>query len=293
MKRITTIGLCFVAALAISALAAGSASALEYVQCGKAAGKGEFSDKACTVAAAGGKYHLSSAVGSSFKAKSSKPLNQLVNPLTKKVEGFFEAKGSKSSGSITGASTSEFVEEFSKVKTNEGKNCNSEGQPKGKIVTNKLGTSLVPIGAGSGQAEVVFAAAGPSSTLATYECEGLKIKVFGGIIAEITGLSGPASKTFSVGVRSRGGTPGNLQEFLYIGGAGTEAEEEEAQDYFEYVGCLAKGNPKAVCEGAVGDGKEPAKPTTLLSEIEPLKVTAPAVQNAKGAVKGKAALKIV
>jgi hypothetical protein len=293
MKRITTIGLCFAAALAMSALAAGSASALEYVKCAKPGGGQAYSDKGCTLPSAGGAYHLSSAAGSTFKAKASKPLNQLVNPVTKKVEGSFEAKGSKSEGTITGASTSEFVETFKKVKTNEGKNCNSAGQGKGTIVTNKLGTSLVPISAGSGQAEVVFAAAGPSSTLAEYECEGLSIKVFGGVIAEITGLSGAASKTFGVGVRARGGTPGNLQEFLYFGGAGTEAEEEEAQDFFEYVGCLKKGNPKATCEAAVGDGKEPAKPTTLLSEIEPLKVTAPAVQNAKGAVKGKSAIKIV
>jgi len=319
MKRIRTIGLCLVAALAMSALAAGSASALEYKACAKGGSK-EFSDKGCLtkVAPGTGKYGLGSAVGSTFKGKASKPLNQLVN-LSKKVEGFFEAKGSKSEGTITGASTSEFVESFKKVKTNEGAACNSAGQGSGVIVTNKLGTALVPLGKGSGQGEVVFAAAGPKTTLATYECAGVTIKVFGAVIAEIEGLSGGASKSFGVRVSARGGSPGNLQEYLYPGGAGTEAEEEKADDFFEnfvpkFKACVKEGvepigsggdeeslsaaestcATEAGTEFFVEEGEAPAKPDTLLSEIgPPISVTAPAAQNAKAAVKGKAAIKIV
>jgi hypothetical protein len=288
MKRITTIGLALVAALAMSALAAGSASALKYEACLKGGSK-EFSDKGCTakVAPGSGKYGLGSATGATFKGKTTHPVNQLINPVTKKVEGLFEAKGSKSEGSITGPEESTFVETFKKVKTGEGTACNSAGAGSGVIVTNKLNTVLVPLTAGSGQAEIVFAAAGPSTTLATYECGGVLIKVFGGVIAEIEGLAGAASKTFGVKVSSRAGTAGNLQEYLYPGGAGTEAEEEKAQDFFEFVVCL-KTHTEPECEFAVGDGGKPPKPTTLLSEVgPPISATAPAAQNAKASVKGK------
>jgi len=324
MKRIRTVGLSLVAAFALSALWAASATALEYKACIKGApGSGEFSDKGCTTAAAGGKYKLGSATGSTFAAKAKKPLNQLVNPGTNKVEGFFEAKKSSSAGSITGSETSEFVETFAGVKTNEGTACNSAGQGSGTIVTHQLGTKLVPLGAGSGQGELVFAAAGPTETLATYECGGVSIKVHGAVIAEIKGLSGAANKKFSIGVRARGGTPGNLQEFLYPGGAGTEAEEDKAQDFFlnfvpKLTECLEDGFTKAQCtefnepeyiellkaeksesdksattQFVFEEGEPPAQPDTLLSEIgAPLNVTAPAVQNATGSVKGKTYLKI-
>jgi len=324
MKRIRTVGLCLVAAFALGALWAASASALEYKACIKGAkGSGEFSDKGCTIAAAGGKYKLGSAKGSTFAAKAKKPLNQLVNPGNNKVEGFFTAKKSSSAGEVTGAETSEFVETFTGVETNEKIPCNSAGQGTGIIVTHKLGTKLTPLGAGSKQGEIVFAAAGPTETLATYECGGVSIKVHGAIIAEIKGLENAANKKFSVAVRSRGGTAGNLQEFLYPGGAGTEAEEDKADDFFnnfvpKLVECLTDGFTEAQCtefnepeyiellkaektesdksattQFVFEEGEGPAQPTTLLSEIgPPVSVTAPAVQNATGAVKGKTYIKI-
>jgi len=283
------------AAVVVCALGAGSASALEWKACVKAEpkGSGTFGDKGCT--SAGTKYKLASAAGVAFTGKGKKPVNQLVNPVTHKVENFFEAKKDSTVGEVTGPSSTTFTETFTGVKLHEPEApCQSSGQASGTIVTNKLGTMLVPISAGSGQGQLIFAAAGPTEPLAAYECAGVSIKVVGAIIAELTGLSGPANKKWGLHVQSRGGTVGNLQEFLYLGGAGTEAEEEEAQDYFEYVVCLKEGNPKAVCEGAVGDGKEPAKPFTLLSEAgPPISKTAPAAQNGTNANKNKKPLKIV
>lgn len=306
MKRIRTMGLCLAFALVMGALAAGTtwAAAPEYKTCIKAVSGGEFSDKACSAAQAGGKYKLGAwnqGKKTSFKSKSSKPINYLVNPIEptnaelnpgkipKGAVGQFEASKSTAVGELTGPKESGFVESFTKVKS-EGKNCNSPGQGKGKIVTNKLGTTLVPL-AGGKVAEAVFAAPGDKEeNLAEYECEGVAIKVHGAVLAEIIGASGPATKTFTVKVSSRGGEKNNLQEFLKAGAAGTELEEEGAIDAIEVGTCikLAKKTPSE-CAGTYGDG-EAFSPTTLVSTVSKPAVTLPAAQNngAGATVKGEA-----
>jgi hypothetical protein len=296
MKRISTVGLCFVVALVMSALAAASASAAspEYKTCKKVTSGREFSDKGCTVAAGGaGKgYKLAEwneGKKTTFKSKGTAPVNKLINPVEKKVEGQTECASEKGAGETTGSKTTKFTNGYKKCKS-AGKTCETAGAGKGQIKTKPLVGTLIPLGAGSGQGTLVTPESG--EVLAEYNCEGLEITAKGAVIGEIQGAAGAASKSFTTHLRAREGKSGNLQEYLYIGGAGTEAEEEEAQDYFEYVGCLKKGNPKAVCEGAVGDGKEPAKPITVISFVEPIKAVAPATQESVTTTKGEA-IKIV
>jgi hypothetical protein len=308
MKRIRMLGLCVVAACAMSALGATSASALEYKTCIKSpTDTGNFTEKACVAGAPGnGEYELGAwnqGKKHTFKGKASHPVNYLVNPIEptntelnplgfpKGAVGFFTATGSKSAGELTGPSTSTFTEEFKGVKS-EGKNCNSPGEGKGKIKTFLLGTTLVPLAAGSGQAEEVYSAASPGTgLLAEFECEGLGNKDHGAVIAEIVGASGGATKTFSVHVSSRGGNPNNLQEFMKAGGTGSAAEEEGATDAIEIGACIKHGaKSPGECAATYGDA-ETFEPATLIDAVtgSPAgSLELPAAQNGTSAVKGEA-----
>lgn len=291
MKRIRIVGLCLVAVAAVCAFGvAGSASALEYRVCIKANPKntGNFSDKGCTVAAPGtGKYLLGTweqAKKKVAKSKGTHPVNNLVNPSTKKVEGVTECKKEKGTSEITSPKTAKVENSYSKC-SSAGKTCETAGAGKGNIKTKVLTSTLVPISAGTGDGVVFTPESG--AVLAEYNCEGIEITAEGAPIGELVGLSGAASKTWTTILQQRGGVPGNLQQYVYIGGAGTEAEEEEATDSVEFEVCI-KSNPKAVCEAAVGDGKEPAKPVMGFSIIgPPFNAVAPFAQNNTTTVKGE------
>jgi hypothetical protein len=290
MKRIRIVGLCLVAVFAVCAIGVSSASALEYRVCIKASPKntGNFSDKGCTVAAPGtGKYTLGTfeqAKKKVSKSKGTHPVNNLVNPSTKKVEGVTECKKEKGTAEITSAKTAKVENSYSKC-SSAGKTCETAGAGKGNIKTHVLTSTLVPISAGTGDGVVFTPASG--AVLAEYNCEGIEITAEGAPIGEMVGLNGAASKTWTTILQQRGGVPGNLQQYVYIGGAGTEAEEEEATDSVEFEVCL-KSNTKAVCEAAVGDGKEPAKPVMGFSIIgPPFNAVAPFDQNNTTTSKGE------
>jgi hypothetical protein len=302
MRRITILGLCLIAVLAVSALAAGSASALEWKACIKATSGGEFSDKACSSPQAGGKYKLGSVLEGkkkTFKGKGSSPKNYLINPFEpsnaelnpggfpKGAIDFFEASGDKSSGEFVSPEVRTFTEEFKKVKTG-GKNCNSPGQGKGKIKTNLLAAKLVPLATGSGQGEVITNAAMPGGVLAEFECEGVGNIDHGAVIIELVGLSGPATKTWTVKASSRGGSPNNLQEFLKPGSAGTELEEEGAIDAMEIGACeKVPGKTEAECLVKYPPDGETFSPVTLLDKVSSPPVELPAGQNGSSLYKSE------
>jgi hypothetical protein len=304
MKRIRTMGLCLVAVFAMFALWAVSASAAspEYKVCAKGPkGSGEFSDKGCSVASPGGKYKLVewTAAGPSA-SKGKKPVNILVNPVTteKKAEGSTECKKEAGESKLVSEKSSVLTNSYSKC-SSAGKTCETPGAGAGNIKTKELTSTLVPLAAG--KVGILFKALS-GEVLAEYNCEGLAITAKGAPIGQIEGLSAAANKKWTVKLASRGGNPNNLQEFLYIGGAGTEAEEEEASDSFEFQVCVPKleaefalthAEAKAACEAAVGDGKEPASPISGFSEIgPPFNAVAPFAQNNTTANKGSV-LKIV
>ncbi len=312
MKSIKVMGLCLVAAFALSAMAVASASAAapEYKTCLKAekvGGKytGGFNDKACSsVNGAGeGKYKLgewNAGKKVTTKGKGGEGINKLVNPFTQTVEGGTACTGEKSAGEITGPKTSLTTVEYKGCK-NGAKNCNSIGQGKGKIKTEVLLGELVPLGSGSKVGILLTSAANPGvAPLAVYECEGLDVTAVGAVIGEVTGNVGAANKT-STDTFEHGA--GVMQKYLYAGGLGAKVEEEGA---IVAIGlgakieeCVVKAEgTQAECETKVGTeyfietGKAPpAAPTLLVSLISGEKTAkAPATQEATTNVKGESML---
>jgi hypothetical protein len=288
MKRIRITGLCLAAVFAVCALGAASASAEtpEYRVCIKAAsGTGTFSDKGCTSPAAGGKYKLgiwSEAKKKTSKSKGTHPVNNLVNPETKKVEGVTECKKEKGTAELVGPKEAKVENSYSKC-SSAGKTCETVGAGKGNIKTKTLLSILVPLA--GGKVGVVFKPLS-GAVLAEYNCEALAITAEGAPIGQMEGLSGPASKSWTTKLQQRGGTPGNLQEFVYIGGAGTEAEENEAKERILWGACQ-KTHTLAECNLAFPKGATDKEPVIGFSKIEPLKAEAPFAQNNTTASKGE------
>jgi hypothetical protein len=338
MRRIRTMGLGLVAVFAICALGAGSASAAspEYKTCIKVTTGAEFASKTCEGAAATGKgYKLAEwnqGKKTEFKAKSASPKQNLVKPciqafdlaspaekeakvhakyteacLAHAAVGFFEATSSKAKGKLTGPKTSTFVEEFKGVKANGTTPCNSPGQGKGKIKTNELEGTLVPLPGGK-VGELIKAVGG--GLLAEFSCGGVENKVKGAVLAEVKGLSGPAAKEFILKVSAAGGNGNNLQEFLYLPGTGEmDKEGNPAGSEDDGIDPLAFAQKKGECElekteaecGGLVGGEFFAEesyappgtlPITLLTEIPAKKITAPANQNGESHIKGEV-LKVV
>lgn len=312
MKRISTAGLCLVAALALSAVVVASATAAapEYKTClavKKVDRKytGKYNNKTCSsINIAGeGKYELgewNAGKKVTTKGKGGAGVNKLVDPFTQTVEGATACTGEKTVGEITGAKTSVTTVEYKGCK-NGAKNCNSAGEGKGKIKTELLLGELVPLGSGSEVGILITSAADPGvAPLAVYECEGLDVTAVGAVIGEVTGNVGAASKkstdTFEHGA-------GVMQKYLYAGGLGAKVEEEAA---IVAIGlgakveeCVLKAEgTKAECETKVGTeyyletGKAPpASPTTLVSVISGEKsAEAPATQEATTEVTGESML---
>jgi hypothetical protein len=306
MRRISTAGLCALAALVLCAVGVASASAdesPEYRACIKpprtsapapASPKysGLFTDHGCTSEAPGGHYKLdewTKAKKKTYKSKGTHPVTELINLSTHEAEVAYECKKEKGEGELTGPKTSKFIDSYSKCLV-ANKRCETPGAGAGNVRTEPLTTTLVPLS--GGRVGELFA---PTSgeVFARYNCEGLEISAEGAELGQIEGLSGAASKTWTVKLQSRGGVPGNLQEFVYVGGSGSEAEEEEAADSAEFEACIRAVHPKATCESTVGDGKEPQKPDMGFSVIKgPPAIVAPLAQNSTESSKGEV-LKIV
>jgi hypothetical protein len=264
MRRIKMMGLCLVAVLALAAVAVSSASAAlpEYKTCvkapkvGKTTPTGEFSDKNCSVAAAGGKYQLGSwseAKKQGFKGKNGVstldsyiPENEATPWTGGTVVGVVQCKSGKSAGEITGPKTSTVTVEF-KTCSSEGKKCTSSGQKAGTIKTALLKATLGNISGGVGS-DVESVSGGPS---AEFDCEGLKIVTNGSVI----------------GVNS-----GNVNKF----------SKEGVQTF----AVNAKGGQQVVF------GEFPPSPVTgeahfLVSEITPPGVTLPSGQSTVSTLKGE------
>jgi hypothetical protein len=320
-------GLCLVAVFAMFALWAVSASAAspEYKVCAKNAAGTKYSDKGCTTESAGGKYGLAewTAATKEDKSKGTHPVNNLVNPATHTVEGNTECKKEKGLSKLIGPKEALLGggNEYTKC-SSAGKTCETPGAGTGKIKTKPLVSVLIPLAAG--KVGVLFKPApGNGNVLAEYNCEGLSITAKFVTIGQIEGLSGAASKSWTVKLQQRGGTPGNLQEFLYPDtgsngelGEGSAAEEEKAEDFYlqfvpKFEACVKEGvepgptgdgesleAAEATCASEAGteffveEGEPPAQPDGGISSIEPLKVSAPFAQNNTTSNKGSV-LKIV
>jgi hypothetical protein len=229
MRRIKMMGLCLVAVLAVAAVAVSSASAAlpEYKTCVKAAkvGKeiptGEFSDKNCSVKAAGGKYKLGSfseAKKLGFKGKNGVstldsyiPENESTPWTGGTVVGVVTCKSGKSEGEITGAKTSTVTVEF-KTCTSEGKKCTSAGQKAGTIKTALLSATLGYTSSKAVGSDVEAVSHGAS---AEFSCEGLEIVTVGSVIGVNSGNINTFSKegTQTFNVNAKGGQEVVFGEF--------------------------------------------------------------------------------
>ncbi|HXD53238.1 MAG TPA: hypothetical protein VN618_00650 [Solirubrobacteraceae bacterium] len=203
------LGLALAAVFALAAFTASSALASKptWKACVKSEkGKGEFSDKLCSVGAGGtGSYNLVAGIGKGkgFKGKGGTAI--LHNVIPGKGDIKVECASFKDSGSIAAPSGVFGVSsEFKKCKSL-GAPCKTEGGKKETITTNKLAGSL-------GYLNKAHTAAGESLTseaepgtgyLATFECEGLaKVRVHGAVIGALSPfgvVSKESSSVFSVG----------------------------------------------------------------------------------------------
>jgi hypothetical protein len=242
MKRITVVGLCLMAVLAMSAVVASSAFAgAEVGECVKNLTKtGKYADKGCQTLSVGentGKYDWKKGVTAEHAATTAKSKTaSLVG-----AAGTIECKKSSSVGEWTGNKTNEEVVTFvgCEIKSPElTGECHSSGQAEGTIVTNKLKTTLLGAGDTSlefnsgtskyepktvGAGEVWNQFRGPSGELesvqAEYECgKVVVIKTFGNLAGVFSaGSINVASKKAEIAFDEGKGAQGLLSEANILG----------------------------------------------------------------------------
>lgn len=219
MNRIRIVGLCLIAVFAITAVAAGTASASfpEYKTCVKAAvkEKGTFNDKNCSIPSKGvakakeGGYELGPFSAAKKKAFTGKagvstlfsyiPSNEATFWTGGTVVGTVTCKSAKSAGEVTGPKTSTVTVEFKTCAT-EGKKCTSPAAKAGTIKTNKLTATLGFIEGGVGS-EIEGGASGVTNQ-AEFNCEGTAITTNGTLIGVNSGnidkFSKESTQTFAV-----------------------------------------------------------------------------------------------
>jgi hypothetical protein len=184
MTRIRIMGLCLVAAFALSALAASGASASPtYWVCAKASPKntGNWAEKTCQTLASPegtGKYELIPAANVSYTSKS-----KTVELETPGV-GTVVCKKSADVGTIVDETSDKDVVTFSSCATS-GKKCTSAGEPAGTIKTFELLSSLTENG--KNEVEEVLTGNGPGGLSAEFECEGIVIRTRGNAGGIVTG----------------------------------------------------------------------------------------------------------
>ena len=209
MKSMRILGLALAAVFALAAFTASSAMASKptWKACVKSEkGKGEFSDKLCSVGAGGtGSYNLVEGIGKGkgFKGKGGTAI--LHNVIPGKGDIKVECASFKDSGSVAAPSgVFNVTSEFKKCKSL-GAPCKTEGGKKETITTNKLAGSLGYLNkAHSAAGESLTSEAEPGTGyLATFECEGLaKVRVHGAVIGALSPfgvVSKESSSVFSVG----------------------------------------------------------------------------------------------
>jgi hypothetical protein len=218
MKIMRILGVALVAVFAVVAFTATSAMANpSWKACVKSEkGKGEFSDKLCSISAGGtGKYNLVEGVGKgkAFKGKGGKAT--LHNVIPGKGDIKVECASFKDAGKVAdaGGKGLEFgvTATFSKCKSLGGAPCKTEGGKKETITTNVLAGNLGWLNkAGKVAGASLFNEAKPSSGYeAEFECEGLaKVRVHGGVIGAVTPVgvvSKVATTTYTVSETGVGG----------------------------------------------------------------------------------------
>jgi hypothetical protein len=194
MKRFKLMGLCLVAVFALAAAAAANASAgvPTWSECAKApkVGKtyptGEFSNKECTTKAAGGKYLLQEGLGKGkgFKGSSGPAVLHVKTWLGNGTN--IECTKSKSSGTPVLPNKVKDVEvTFEKCVALGTKVCASAGAKKGDIVLKGMKGEFGYLEEGEppvvGQ-KLESEAGGYTAVIGSFECEGLRVTVTGGVI---------------------------------------------------------------------------------------------------------------
>jgi hypothetical protein len=209
MKSMRILGVALVAVFAVVAFTATSAMANPtWKACVKSEkGKGEYSDKLCSVGAGGtGSYNLVEGIGKGkgFKGKGG------TATLHNEIPGHGDVKvvctSFKDSGSIAAPNKVFGVKsEFKHCTSLGGAPCKTEGGKKETITTKALAGNLGWLNKSKNEAgESLTSEAAPSTGyLAEFECEGLaKVRVHGAVIGQVTpvGSVGKESSTvFSVG----------------------------------------------------------------------------------------------
>jgi hypothetical protein len=236
MKRMRILGLCLVAAFALSVVAVSSASAAPaFYECAKDKG-GKYEDKACSKEAKEvkkEKYELKEGIakGKVFKGKGKKATLH-----TPAIGGEITCTGFKDEGKLSSPTTEEKVVSIFTGCATQGKKCVSAGEKAGTIKTFDLDGGIGEISGGSGVGVDLKAETG--KYLAEFECEGLLVKVEGSVIGEQTGDINKFSKVshdiFAVTAegyqkyKSLVGGPTDVLE-SFIGGAGPFESGQEAE----------------------------------------------------------------
>jgi hypothetical protein len=191
MRRITITGICLVAAFALTALAAASASAAlpEIYECHKQTG-GKYTEKKCTKEASGktaGKYELGP-WGSLSGAKKGKEIKGTSKAAALHAGGTeIKCKSSTSTAYLTGPKTEGEVNVAFKGCEALGHPCNSI-TPKGKSGEIKTKELQGKLGFLEGKSPEVGIDVSPASGkfLAEFECAGLIVEVEGSAIGTVT-----------------------------------------------------------------------------------------------------------
>lgn len=197
MKHIKIVGLCLVAVLAFSAVAAATASASErpeFLKCGKTPKvekkqpTGEFSNKECTEAQAEGKYRLEAvAEGTPVTGKS--------KAATFNVDGkVVKCKKSTSEGTLFTQFEDHVTITFSKCGVNGSSKepCGTEGT----ITTGPLDADL--FFANEEEKEAVLALFGEAGTFAEFTCGTETIAIEGVVVGTVKNSKKGATFTFAV-----------------------------------------------------------------------------------------------
>jgi hypothetical protein len=204
MKSKRILGLALVAVFAFAAFTSSAmASKPQWKVCVKSEkGKGEFSDKACSVGAEGkGSYNLVAGIGKGkgFKGKGGEAV--LHNVIPGKGDIKVVCASFKDAGSVVAPSgVAKVTSTFSKCKSL-GSPCKTEGGKKETITTNSLAGELGYLNkAHTAAGESLTNEAAPGSGfLATFECEGLaKVRVHGAVIGALSPFGSVAKESKSI-----------------------------------------------------------------------------------------------
>jgi len=203
MRRISTVGVCVLAMLALGAVAVSSASAAspEYVTCAKVkkSGKtytGKYGNKTCSeVNAKGeGKYERAPLVkAAKFKGTIGHVTIYLYDPLTESIEGRFECTGGKDSGSVTNSHEGTLSIAYSGCEATGEKlkgPCNSPGAKAGVVTSSALTTKLVWLNEEESEPGIEFKAV--SGGIAAVECSHIETAE---LVGTMTAKIGPTKET--------------------------------------------------------------------------------------------------